>query len=97
LRQLGNDVSGADQSEFLDILASVAAAVSQSTEKDSKLEAINYRSGIMELRVLVPNVEALDTIQKAIAKDGGLSAEIQSANPQGDKVLGRLQVKNLGA
>ncbi len=97
LRQLGNDVSGADQSEFLDILASVAAAVSQSAGKDSKLEAINYRSGIMELRVLVPNVEALDTIQKAIAKDGGLSAEIQSANPQGDKVLGRLQVKNLGA
>lgn len=97
LRQLGSDVSNADQSEFLDILASVAAAVSQSADNDSKLEAINYRSGVMELRVLAPNVEALDTIQKALVKDGGLSAEIQSANPQGDQVLGRLQVKNPGA
>ncbi len=97
LRALGKDVSDSDQSEFLDILASVAAAVSQSADKESKLEAINYRSGVMELRVLVPNVEALDTIQRAIAKSGRLSAEIQSANPQGDKVLGRLQVRSLGA
>ena len=96
LRALGKDVSDADQSEFLDILASVSAAVSQSADKDSKLEAINYRSGVMELRVLVPNVEALDTIQRAIIKGGRLSSEIQSANPQGDKVLGRLQVKNPG-
>jgi hypothetical protein len=50
----------------------------------------------MELRVLVPNVEALDTIQRAIIKGGRLSSEIQSANPQGDKVLGRLQVTNPG-
>ena len=97
LRALGKDVSDSDQSEFLDILASVAAAVSQSADKESKLEAINYRSGVMELRVLVPNVEALDTIQRAIAKSGRLRAEIQSANPQGDKVLGRLQVRSLGA
>jgi general secretion pathway protein L len=97
LRALGTDVSSADQSEFLDILASVAAAVAQSEDRDSKLEAINYRSGTMELRVLAPNVEALDTIQKALVKGGRLSAEIQSANPQGDKILGRLQVKNLGA
>jgi general secretion pathway protein L len=97
LRALGTDVSSADQSEFLDILASVAAAVAQSEDRNSKLEAINYRSGTMELRVLAPNVEALDTIQKALVKGGRLSAEIQSANPQGDKILGRLQVKNLGA
>jgi general secretion pathway protein L len=97
LRELGSDVSSGNQSEFLDILAAVAAAVSQSAGDGSKLEAINYRSGVMELRVLAPNVETLDTIQKAIVKDGGLSAEIQSANPQGDKVLGRLQVKSLGA
>ena len=97
LRALGTDVSSTDQSEFLDMLASVAAAVSQSADKESKLETINYRSGVMELRVLVPNVEALDTIQRAIVKEGRLSAEIQSANPQGDKVLGRLQVKSLGA
>jgi type II secretion system protein L len=97
LRALGTDVSSTDQSEFLDMLASVAAAVSQSADKESKLETINYRSGVMELRVLVPNVEVLDTIQRAIVKGGRLSAEIQSANPEGDKVLGRLQVKSLGA
>ena len=47
----------------------------------------------MELRVLAPNVEALDTIQKEIVKSGGLDAEIQSANPEGDQVRGRIQIR----
>lgn len=97
LRELGSNVSASSQSDFLDTLEAIAAAVSQSTDDQSKLEAINYRSGVTELRVLAPNVESLDTLQKAIVKHGGLSAEIQSANPQGDKVLGRLQIKSPGA
>ena len=77
--------------EFLDTLKAVAGAVS--TGSSTKLETINYRSGVMELRVLAPNVEALDTIQKQIVKNGGLQAEIQSANPEGDGVRGRIQIK----
>jgi len=93
LNELGSNASGAE-GQFLDTLQAISSAVSQSSKDKVKLEAINYRSGVMELRVLAPDVEALDNIQKEIAKHGGLTAEIQSANPEGDKVLGRLQIRN---
>jgi type II secretory pathway component PulL len=77
-------------------MKTVAIAVSESAGADTKVETINYRSGVMELRVRAPSVESLDAIRKAIVEDTGLSAEIQSANPEGDKVLGRLQIRGSG-
>jgi len=93
LSELGSDMSGAGEGQFLDTLRAVSVAVSQASKDKVKFEAINYRSGVMELRVIAPDVEALDNIQKEIAKHGGLTTEIQSANPEGDKILGRLQIK----
>jgi general secretion pathway protein L len=97
LRELGASRSGGTRNPFLDTLESVATAMSESTASEVEVQTINYRSGVMELRVRAPSVESLDAIQKAIVKDGGLSAEIQSANPEGDKVLGRLQIRGPGA
>lgn len=96
LRGLGRGPSG-DGNEFLDTLLTVATAVAAPGVENTKVETINYRSGVMELRVTTPNVESLDTIQKEIAKGGALQAEIQSANPEGDKVRGRIQIKGRGA
>jgi len=92
LRALGRGTPGASSTEFLDTLQIVATAVAGADSANAKLETINYRSGVMELRVLAPNVEALDGIQKQIVKGGTLNAEIQSANPEGDRVRGRIQV-----
>jgi general secretion pathway protein L len=97
LRSLGRDPHGGTATEFLDTLQVVAAAVAGADGASAKLETINYRSGVMELRVLAPNVEALDNIQKQIVKAGSLEAEIQSANPEGDRVRGRIQVRSTGA
>ena len=44
-----------------------------------------------------PNVEALDSIQKEIVRNGSLEAEIQSANPEGELVRGRIQIRSPGA
>ncbi len=96
LRALGGSADTDSSTEFLDILQVVADAVSGSDGGTAKVETINYRSGVMELRVLAPNVEALDTIQKQIVKAGSLTAEIQSANPEGDRVRGRIQVRSSG-
>ncbi|TDJ46317.1 MAG: hypothetical protein E2O52_05270 [Gammaproteobacteria bacterium] len=96
LRGLGSG-SGGGNTEFLDTLRAVATAVAASGANQTKVETINYRKGIMELRVTTPNVESLDTIQKAISKGGSLQAEIQSANPEGDEVRGRIQIKGRGA
>ena len=53
--------------------------------------------GLSPCSVVAPNVEALDTIQKQIVKSGALEAEIQSANPEGDRVRGRIQIRTAGA
>jgi len=97
LRALGRGPSDGGSTEFLETLQVVATAVAGAEDTSAKLETINYRSGVMELRVLAPNVEALDTIQKQIVKAGTLDAEIQSANPEGDQVRGRIQVTTPGA
>ena len=97
LRGLGAINPAATSGGFLDTLDQVANAIGPKNAATATIESINYRSGIMELRIVAPNVEALDKIREAIAKDAGLQAEIQSANPDGDKVRGRMQIKRAGA
>jgi general secretion pathway protein L len=94
LRALGA-ARPADDGVFLDALESVARAVSR--DAGAQLEAVDYRSGVMELRLRAPSVEALDRIQREIASDGRFGAEIQSANADDGAVLGRLRVLAAGA
>ncbi len=93
LRQLGERDSGASR-DFLDALDVVAQAMKGSA--DSRIEAINYRAGTVELRVRAPTVEVLDRIQQSITSAGSLKAEIQSANASGSEVVGRLQISRAG-
>ncbi len=96
LRSMGRDPDSSSNL-FLSTLKTMSAAVSGSTQGKAKLQAINYRTGMMELRVLAPDVGTLDKIQKEISRSGELQAEIQSANPEGEMVLGRLQIKGAEA
>lgn len=97
LRALGQANPNAGGDGFLETLDSVAGAVAKNNGSAATIESINYRSGVMELRVLAPNVETLDQIREAISQDAGMQAEIQSANPDGEQVRGRLQIKLGGA
>jgi general secretion pathway protein L len=92
LRQLGSDSGGSR--EFLDSLKAVADAVGQGGQ--ARIEALSYRSGVLDLRVRAPSVEALDQIQQSVAGSGRIQAEIQSANASGNEVLGRIQIKRAG-
>ena len=95
LRALGRPGSNSGAGRFLETLQVVASAVA--SVSSAELEALNYRDGVMELRLKAPNVDTLDQIQKHVRDTSGLTAEIQSANADGDQVLGRLQVKVPGA
>jgi general secretion pathway protein L len=95
LRALGGDQTSGTDGEFLDALQKVARAVKSAS--GTRLEGVDYRSGILELRLRAPNVEVLDKIQRDIAAAGGLTAEIQSANAEDDGVLGRLRIETAGA
>ena len=80
-----------DNAMFLEALQTVAGAVSQ--DAATKLEAVDYRSGVMELRLRAPSVETLDKIQRDIAGNSRFEAEIQSANADDGAVLGRMRIR----
>jgi len=97
LRSLGNVNPAAAGTGFLSTLDHVASAVAEQKGLTATIESISYRSGAMELKVAAPNVETLDKIRVSISQGSGLQAEIQSANPDGETVRGRLQIKPAGS
>lgn len=95
LRELSRNSGSGNDEFFLDTLQAVAMALPKGG--NARLESLDYRTGVMELRVRVPNVESLDRIQRAIVDGGRLKAEIQSANANDGGVLGRLRIRAAGA
>ena len=91
LRGLNGTQPAGNSTGFLDALEIISESIAAADSV--ALEAISYRSGVTDLRIRTSGVEALDKIQKNIGKSGALTAEIQSANADGDQVLGRLQIK----
>jgi len=92
LRALGASGREDQPGLFLQALASLAEAV-QSSGAQVRVDGLDYRSGVMELRLRVPDVETLDKIEKSIDASAGLTAEIQSANADGEEILGRLRLQ----
>jgi general secretion pathway protein L len=87
--------AGAASRQFLETLATVAAAVAKTG--DARVEGLNYRAGIMELQVRAPSADALDSIRKLVTENGRLTAEIQSSNSVGDQIQGRIRITGKGA
>lgn len=71
----------------LDLLGSALQQV-----PEMRIETLAFRTKVLDLRVTVPSVDALDRIQR-LAAEHGIVAEIQSATPRDSKVEGRLQLK----
>ncbi|MBM4221637.1 MAG: hypothetical protein FJ170_06805 [Gammaproteobacteria bacterium] len=76
--------------QFLDTLRTVASAVSRTGS--TRIESLNYRTGIMELTLRVPNADSLDSIRKLVTEGGKLNAEIQSSNAEGEEIQGRIRI-----
>jgi hypothetical protein len=71
----------------------LAQAVAQSPA--TRIEGMNYRGGVLELRVVAPTIETLDGIRQTLSSRGA-TVELQSTNPRDQQVEGRLHVR-LGA
>jgi hypothetical protein len=61
----------------------------------TRVEGMNFRGGVLELRVVAPTIEALDGIREAMSSRGA-TVELQSTNPRNQQIEGRLHVR-LGA
>lgn len=85
--------AGAGAGGLLPAVSVLAQAMAQ--VPSSHVEAMNFRGGVLELRLVAPSVEALDGIRQAMSSRGA-QVDLQSTNPRGGQVEGRLNVR-LGA
>jgi general secretion pathway protein L len=85
--------AGSGSHALLPAMSLLAQAIAQAPA--TRVEGMSYRSGVLELRLLAPNVETLDTIKQVMGREGA-TVDLQSANPRDQQVEGRLQVR-LGA
>ena len=57
------------------------------------METVSFRSGVLDLQLIAPDVAALDRLRQLISDPGRFSAEIQSANPSDDVIKGRMHIE----
>lgn len=87
-RRLAVTAADATGAGFLVALEEMA----QAWNEDTRLEALSYRTGVMDLRIVTQSVSALDEFSREIGSSGSFQASIQSANPTQDGILGRMQI-----
>ena len=66
--------------------------MAQAWTDDTRIEALSYRTGVMDIRIVAQSVSALDEFSRDLSGGGNLQASIQSANPTQDGILGRMQI-----
>jgi general secretion pathway protein L len=81
---------GAAGGGLLPAMSVIAQAMAQAPA--ARLRSISFRNNVIELNLTAPSIESLDGIKQGMNRDG-ITAEIQSANPNGPVVDGRLQVR----
>jgi len=79
---------------FLGALGALAEA--RQSAPDTKLEAINYRPGAIDLKLAAPSAGSLDKLSQTLRANGWAS-DLTSGNVVGSGYEGRIQVKPPGA
>jgi len=91
LRGTGN----AANESFLQALETAGSSLGAA--QNVRLDALSYRAGVLDLRLLAPDVDALERIRRAVGRDGQFSATIQQADQRDEGVEGRIQLRGDGA
>jgi general secretion pathway protein L len=79
---------------LLPALAALAAA--RSAAPNTTIEGINYREGVLDLRVIAPDAASLDAIGQQL-RAANWQADIKDLTASGDSYRGRLQIRKAGA
>lgn len=87
--------AGPGDAGFLEAIETVGAALAGN--QGLSIEAVSYRSGVLDLKLVAPSVEALEAFRQAMIRDGDYAATIQQADPRGEAVEGRIQLTGEGA
>lgn len=87
--------AGPGDAGFLEAIETVGTALAGN--QGLSIEAVSYRSGVLDLKLVAPSVEALEAFRQAMIRDGGYAATIEQADPRGEVVEGRIQLTGEGA
>jgi general secretion pathway protein L len=79
---------------LLPALAALAAA--RNAAPSTTIEGINYRDGVLDLRVMAPDAASLDAIGQQL-RAANWQADIKDLTASGDSYRGRLQIRRAGA
>ncbi len=88
LKQAG--ASGSVNDSALNVLARAAAVIANQTQV--QLDGIEYRGGKLELRLLAPDIAALDALREGLASSLAKPVTLDSANAREGRVDGRLSI-----
>ena len=86
---------GGSNEGFLTALETLGSALGEAP--GITLQAISYRTGVLDLRVQAPSVDSLEQVRQAVGRGGRFTATIQQANQRPDGVEGRIQLTGGGA
>ncbi len=87
LKELGSGGDG-----FIILLGEVSRAIA--ADNDMALRSIGYRDARIDIDLEAARLESLDAMKKRIEASGRLSAAIQSANKENNRVRGRLRIQS---
>jgi general secretion pathway protein L len=73
-----------------------ALANARSAAPTTTIEGINFRDGVLDLRVIAPDAASLDAIGQQL-RAGSWQADIKDLTQSGDSYRGRLQIRKAGA
>ena len=80
---------------FLQSMEQLAKALQQN--QSASIQAISFRAGAVDLRVVAPDVATLDNVGRVIGESGQFQADIQSTDQDGDKWNSRIRVQEAGS
>ena len=94
VQQRLRDVGGSRSSSGETFLSTLAA-IAESRDGESRIEALSYRNDVMDLQVIAPGVPALDAFRRGLGETQRFEAVIESANPTDDGVEGRIKIASV--
>ena len=97
VNSLRRSVGGPAMAPQLFLPSLVELANAMQVNDAARLEAINYRAGVVNLRVSAPDIPTLDAIVQAIGASGRFRASMQSADSVGDRVNSRIEIREAGS
>ena len=80
---------------FLPSIRELSVAIANNPS--AKVEALSYRAGVVDVRIISPDVETVGKIQKAVSASGRFDASIQSTDKVADQINSRIQIREAGS